>query len=209
MTIRRAERGTWARYIVGYAGRYSLIIDKSSSSSIALTMRFIIPSLLALVPLAFAQINGTNGIGSTPQQRFSISAQQAQKIISSAVANATALNVPQNIAIVDPSGLLVAFERMDNAFPGSIDISQRKARTAVLFNGLASGDLYAAVQPGAPLYGLENSNGGLIVFGGGYPIYLNGKLIGGVGVSGGTVPQDIQVAQAGILGIGANFTQQA
>ncbi|KAH4809896.1 hypothetical protein HBI56_072900 [Parastagonospora nodorum] len=170
-------------------------------------MHFIIPSLLAFVPLAFAQINGTNGIGSTPQQRNSISAHQAQKIISSAVANATALNVPQNIAVVDPSGLLVAFQRMDNAFPGSIDISQRKARTAVLFNGLASGDLYAAVQPGAPLYGLENSNGGLIVFGGGYPVYLNGKLIGGVGVSGGTVPQDMEVAQAGILGIGANFTQ--
>jgi uncharacterized protein GlcG (DUF336 family) len=121
------------------------------------------------------------------------------------MANATALNIPQNIAVVDPSGMLVAFHRMDNAYLGSIDLSQKKARTAVLFNGLSSGDLYAAVQPGAPLYGAENSNGGLVVFGGGFPIYLSGKLIGGVGVSGGTVPQDIQVAQAGIRGVGASF----
>jgi uncharacterized protein GlcG (DUF336 family) len=167
------------------------------------------PSLLALLPLALANINGTNGIGSTPEQRNVISAQQALKIIASAVANATALNIPENIAVVDPSGLLVAFHRMDNAYIGSIDLSQKKARTAVLFNGLASGDLYAAVQPGAPLYSLENSNGGLVVFAGGYPVYKDGKLIGGVGVSGGTVPQDIQVAQAGISSIGASFSQPA
>jgi uncharacterized protein GlcG (DUF336 family) len=167
----------------------------------------LIPSLLALLPLGWAQTNTTNGIGSTPLQRNYISSQQAMTVISHAVANATALNVPENIAIVDPSGLLVAFTRMDNAYPGSIDLSQKKARTAVLFNGLSSGDLYAAVQPGAPLYGVENSNGGLIVFAGGFPIYLNGKLIGGVGVSGGSVPQDVQVAQAGILGLGASFSQ--
>jgi uncharacterized protein GlcG (DUF336 family) len=166
------------------------------------------PSLFALLPLAWAQTNTTNGIGSTPSQRNYISSQQALTIITSAVANATAINVPQNIAVVDPSGLLVAFFRMDNAFPGSIDISQKKARTSVLFNGLASADLYAAAQPGAALYGIEISNGGLIVFGGGLPIYLDSKLIGGVGVSGGSVPQDVQVAQAGVLGLkGASFTQ--
>lgn len=168
-------------------------------------MRFF-TSLLALLPLAYAQINGTNGIGSTPSQRNYVSSEQALKIITSAMANATALSIPQNIAVVDPSGMLVAFHRMDNAYLGSIDLSQKKARTAVLFNGLSSGDLYAAVQPGAPLYGAENSNGGLVVFGGGFPIYLGGKLIGGVGVSGGTVPQDIQVAQAGIRGVGASFS---
>jgi uncharacterized protein GlcG (DUF336 family) len=205
------ERGYLRGYIVERRGRYSESYHDTQTPKIKLhvlpNMRFIIPSLLALLPLALGQINGTNGIGSTPQQRNYVSAHQAQQIIKSAITNATALNIPENIAVVDPSGLLVAFHRMDNAFPGSIELSQKKARTAVLFNGLASGDLYAAVQPGAPLYGVENSNGGLIVFGGGYPIYLSGKLIGGVGVSGGTVPQDIQVAQAGIMGIGANFTQ--
>ncbi|KAJ4358962.1 hypothetical protein N0V95_002578 [Ascochyta clinopodiicola] len=161
-------------------------------------------SLLALASLASAQINGTNGIGSTPSQRSVVSADQAYKIIQAAVANATAIGIPQNVAVVDPSGLLVAFYRMDNAYIGSIDISQKKARTAVLFNGLTSAALYDASQPGAPLYGIEETNGGLIVFGGGLPIYYQGKLIGGVGVSGGTVPQDVEVATAGLTGIGAS-----
>ncbi|KAH7361181.1 hypothetical protein BKA66DRAFT_211293 [Pyrenochaeta sp. MPI-SDFR-AT-0127] len=157
-------------------------------------------SFLALLPLAvFAQNNTSNA----PIQRSIISSTQAQTVIQAAVENATAINVPQNIAIVDPSGLLVAFLRMDNAYPGSIDVSTKKARTAVLFNGIPSGGLYDAVQPGAPLYGIENTNGGLIVFGGGFPIYWDGQLIGGVGVSGGSVEQDVQVATAGVLGLGA------
>jgi uncharacterized protein GlcG (DUF336 family) len=56
---------------------------------------------------------------------------------------------------------------MDNAYIGSIDISQKKARTAVLFNGLSSAGLYNGSQPGAPLYAIEQTNGGLVVFGGG------------------------------------------
>ncbi|KAF3008714.1 hypothetical protein E8E13_009657 [Curvularia kusanoi] len=166
-------------------------------------MRFTVP-ILALTGLAYAQINGTNGIGSTPSQRFVVSADQAYQIIQAGVKNATALGVPQNIAVVDPSGILVAFLRMDNAFIGSIDISQKKARTAVLFNGLSSADLYGPSQPGAPLYAIEETNGGLVVFGGGLPIYCQGHLIGGVGVSGGTVPQDVEVATAALGGIGAS-----
>lgn len=63
--------------------------------------------------------------------------------------------VPSNIAVVDPSGLLVAFRRMDNAYPGSIDVSQKKARTVVLFNGSPSAAFYSMAQPGpmGSLYG--------------------------------------------------------
>ncbi|KAJ4319891.1 hypothetical protein N0V94_003663 [Neodidymelliopsis sp. IMI 364377] len=166
-------------------------------------MRFTIP-LLSLASLAYTQINGTNGIGTTPSQRSVVSADQAFQIVQAAVANATAIGIPQNVAVVDPSGILVAFFRMDNAYIGSIDISQKKARTAVLFNGLTSADLYASSQPGAALYGIEETNGGLVVFGGGLPIYYQGKLIGGVGVSGGTVSQDVEVATAALGGIGAS-----
>ncbi len=123
--------------------------------------------LLAFAGLAYAQINGTNGLGSSPTQRYAISADQAYQIVKAAVTNATAVGVPQNIAVVDPSGHLVSFFRMDNAFIGSIDISQKKARTAVLFNGMPSAGFYDASQPGAPLYGIDQTNGGLIVFGGG------------------------------------------
>lgn len=88
-------------------------------------------------------------------------------MIEGAITNASALSVPENVAIVDPSGLLVGFLRMDNAYPGSIDISQKKARTAVLFNGLSSATLGVAALPGGGLYGIEETNGGLIAFGGG------------------------------------------
>ncbi|KAG9834368.1 hypothetical protein KCU98_g8784, partial [Aureobasidium melanogenum] len=90
-----------------------------------------------------------------------------------------------------------AFHRMDNAFPGSIDISIKKARTTVLFNGAYStADLTAAAK--GPLYGVEETNGGLVVFGGGLPLYKDDYLIGGIGVSGGSVDQDVQVVKAAV-----------
>lgn len=168
------------------------------------SLPFLFVTILTLLTVASAQATvSNNGIGSTPADRHYVTATQAQTIISAAMKNASAISVPQNIAVVDPSGLLVAFLRMDNAYPGSIDISTKKARTAVLFNGLSSAGLYNSSQPGMSLYGIEETNGGLVVFGGGLPIYLNGFLIGGVGVSGGTVPQDVQVAQSGLAGLGA------
>lgn len=127
-------------------------------------------SLFAVQTLVHAQnsTNTYNGVGSSPGQRHCITAKQAQQVIAAAAKNASAIPVPQNIAVVDPSGSLVAFLHQDNAFPGSIDISMKKARTAALFNGqFPSGALYDLVQPGAPLYGIENTNGGLVVFGGG------------------------------------------
>ncbi|KAG9839854.1 hypothetical protein KCU98_g9564, partial [Aureobasidium melanogenum] len=99
----------------------------------------IIKSLLTLTLLlgssmgAYAAGNktATNGVGSTPAQRHVISVAEAETIIAAAMREANTV-IPENIAIVDPAGLLVAFHRMDNAFPGSIDISIKKARTTVL-----------------------------------------------------------------------------
>ncbi|KAG9515750.1 hypothetical protein KCU77_g10356, partial [Aureobasidium melanogenum] len=164
----------------------------------------IIKSLLTLTLLlgssmgAYAAGNktATNGVGSTPAQRHVISVAEAETIIAAAVREANTV-IPENIAIVDPAGLLVAFHRMDNAFPGSIDISIKKARTTVLFNGAYStADLTAAAK--GPLYGVEETNGGLVVFGGGLPLYKDDYLIGGIGVSGGSVDQDVQVVKAAV-----------
>lgn len=129
-------------------------------------MRLTIPFLF-LASLAYAQINGTNGLGSSPADRYTITADQAYQIVLAGVKNATAIGVPQNVAVVDTAGFLVAFIRMDNAYLGSIDISQKKARTAILFNGLTTADLYDPSQPGGALYGIDSTNGGLVVFGGG------------------------------------------
>lgn len=93
----------------------------------------------------------------------------------------------------------------DNAYFGSIDISMKKARTSVLFNGIPSNALLNRSEPGGDVFGIEMTNGGLVVFGGGLPLYdVNGHLLGGVGVSGGTVAQDIDVVTAGVAALQPN-----
>ena len=86
---------------------------------------------------------------------------------------------------------------MDGAWLGSVDISIKKAKTATYFD-MPSSEIGKLSQPGGPLYNIEHSNGGLITFPGGLPIHdTDGVLIGGIGVSGSTVENDFQVAEAG------------
>ena len=122
---------------------------------------------------------------------------QAQKILAAALKKAEAIKVPMNIAIVDAGGNLKAFYRQEDAFIGSIDISIKKAITARYFN-MPTRTLGAASQPGQPLYGIEASNDGLILFAGGV-LLVDSKnvIIGAIGVSGGTVDEDESVAMAG------------
>jgi uncharacterized protein GlcG (DUF336 family) len=120
----------------------------------------------------------------------------AEKLSEAAKAKAKEIGVPMNIAIVDEGANLVSFHRMDNAWLGSIDISIRKAKTARYFD-MNSGEIGKLSQPGGPLYNIEHSNGGLISFPGGVLLKDgSGKIIGAVGVSGGSVDQDHEVASA-------------
>lgn len=120
---------------------------------------------------------------------------EAQAIISAAVAKANALNVRVNIAVLDAGAHLKAFLRMDGAVLGSIDIATRKARTAVLFE-VNSEAVWEYCKPGAPAPALELSNDGLAPFAGGIPLKNSeGLLQGAVGVSGGAVAQDFEIAQ--------------
>ena len=102
-----------------------------------------------------------------------------------------------NIAVVNEGNNLVVFARMDGAWLGSIDIAQNKAYTARAFD-MPTKDLAALAQPGASLYGIQASNHGrLIVFAGGIPLVSGDRIVGAIGVSGGTVEQDQEVAEAG------------
>ena len=128
---------------------------------------------------------------------MSITLAQAEKAVQAAKAKAAELKTLMNIAIVDAGTNLVAFAKMDGAWLGSIDISQKKARTARYFN-MPTGEIGKLAQPGGPLYNIEHSNNGLITFPGGIPIAdANGNVIGAIGVSGSTVENDNAVAQAG------------
>lgn len=92
---------------------------------------------------------------------------------------------------------------MDNAFVGSIDISLKKALASVYFNGIPNYALYERAQPGGDLYGIEETNDVIVLFGGGQPIFDNhGYFIGAIGVSGGTVQQDINSSTAGAEAVG-------
>jgi uncharacterized protein GlcG (DUF336 family) len=123
----------------------------------------------------------------------------AQRILAAGLAKADEIGQPMNIAVVDGGGHLLAFGRQDGAIRASIDISQRKALTSVLMNSRTAA-LMELVQPGAELYGLEQTAGGMVAFGGGVPIYRDRDLVGAVGVSAGTVEQDVTVAEAAAEG---------
>ena len=106
-----------------------------------------------------------------------------------------------DIAIVDAGANLKAFARMDGAWLGSIDIAIKKARTARYFD-MSTGEIGKLSQPSGPLFNIEHSNGGLISFPGGVPIVAgDGRVIGAVGVSGSTVEDDHDVAQAAVSAI--------
>jgi uncharacterized protein GlcG (DUF336 family) len=127
---------------------------------------------------------------------MSVTLDLAEKLSEAAKDKAKEIGVPMNIAIVDEGANLVSFHRMDQAWLGSVDIAIKKAKTARFFD-MDSGEIGKLSQPGGPLYNIEHSNGGLITFPGGVLLKdSQGKIIGAVGVSGGAVEQDHEVASA-------------
>jgi uncharacterized protein GlcG (DUF336 family) len=127
--------------------------------------------------------------------------QAAERIVAAAKQKAAEIKTQMDIAVVDAGGNLKAFARMDGAWLGSIDIAQRKARTARWFD-MDTGVIGTLSQPGGPLFGIEHSNGGLITFPGGVPLKnAKGEVVGAIGVSGSTVENDHTVATAGAAAI--------
>ena len=126
----------------------------------------------------------------------------AERIVAAAKKKAAEIKTLMDIAVVDAGGNLKAFARMDGAWLGSIDIAQRKARTARWFD-MNTGEIGKLSQPGGPLYAIEHSNSGLITFPGGIPLKnKQGEVVGAIGVSGSTVENDHTVAAAGAAALG-------
>jgi len=142
----------------------------------------------------------TGGGGTLQTQDIGL--EQAQAVVEAAIEKAAEINTLMDIAVVDAGGNLKAFARMDGAWLGSIDIAIKKARTARFFD-FPTGAIGELSQPGGPLYQIEVSNGGLITFPGGLPLTTaDGTVIGAIGVSGSTVDDDAEVAEAGAAAIG-------
>jgi uncharacterized protein GlcG (DUF336 family) len=123
--------------------------------------------------------------------------EDARRVITAAEKKARDIGQPMNVAVVDAGGNLVAHARMDGAWIGSIDISIKKAFTSRAFD-IATKDLAAHSQSGGQFFGIHASNDGrVMIFAGGIPLKRDGKVVGAVGVSGGSGEQDHGVAAAG------------
>src|SRR5450631_1963433 len=126
-----------------------------------------------------------------------ITLKDARKIIAAAEGKAAEIGQPMNIAVADAGGNLIAHVRMDNAWLGSIDISIKKAYTSRAFD-ISTKDLASHSQSGGQFFGIHASNNGkIMIFAGGIPLKKNGKVVGSIGVSGGSGDQDHSVAEAG------------
>jgi uncharacterized protein GlcG (DUF336 family) len=129
-----------------------------------------------------------------------ITLNDAKRIVAAGEAKAAEIGQPMNIAVADEGGNLITHVRMDGAWIGSIDISIKKAYTSRAFD-IATKDLAEHSQSGGQFFGIHASNDGrIMIFAGGIPIKRNGKVVGAVGVSGGSGEQDHAVAEAAAAG---------
>lgn len=140
-------------------------------------------------------------MANTTFEKKSLTLAAAKSIADAAEKKAEALGLKMVIAVCDESGVLKAFSRMDGAALLSVQVAQDKAYTAVGF-GMSTDGWYDFIKDDPPL--LTGATGGidrLVVFGGGYPLTIDGQIVGGIGVSGGHYSQDMEVAQAGVAAL--------
>jgi uncharacterized protein GlcG (DUF336 family) len=117
----------------------------------------------------------------------------AEILAGAAESEASSMAVPMAIAVVDAEGGLVLFKRMDGTLPASTELAVSKAYTAAVLR-MPTHEVGELAQPGAMLCGIQQThNGRIILFGGGYPLCIQGQVVGAIGVSGGTVEQDMLV----------------
>ena len=129
-----------------------------------------------------------------------IKLEAALKLVSAAEAEARKHNWPVAVTVVDNAGFLVAFHRLDNTQLGSVEISQEKAKTAALFRRPSKYFEDQLAQGGSGLRALRT---GVMPVEGGLPIIQDGKVIGGIGVSGVKATEDGQVAKVGLTALDA------
>src|SRR6202048_4229479 len=115
-----------------------------------------------------------------------VSLADARRVIAAAEKKAAEIGQPMNIAVADAGGNLVSHVRMDGAWIGSIDISQKKAFTSRAFD-ISTQELAKHSQSGGQFFGIHASNNGkVMIFAGGIPLKRDGKVVGAIGVSGGS-----------------------
>ena len=156
-----------------------------------MTARSLTSLLAATVLWCFASMAQAQ----VPQYGNNVNLEQARTALAAALADARRQNVPMAVAVVDNAGLLVAFDRMDNTQTASVLVAQDKASSAAMYRRptKAFQDGLAAAGAGLRILTLRGASAAE----GGLPLVIDGKIIGGIGVSGGSGEQDGMVAKAG------------
>lgn len=122
----------------------------------------------------------------------------AKKLAEGVEAEAERIGVKAVVVIADNSGRPILCEVMDDAFIASFDVALQKAFTVTALK-MSTIDLKPLAQPGGQLYGIQLTNDShIVIFGGGEPLKINGRVVGGLGVSGGTEAQDTLLAAHGV-----------
>src|SRR5712664_2692374 len=130
-------------------------------------------------------------------KKHSISSELAQKMVNAAVAKARELGVTENVAILDDGGNLKAFSRMDGASMPTIEIAQKKAYTALF--GVSTQDFFNFIQSDPSLLAGLPTLERVAAWGGGFPIKVDGEMVGAIGLSGApTVQNDVDCARAAL-----------
>ncbi|MDR1021521.1 MAG: heme-binding protein [Synergistaceae bacterium] len=138
-----------------------------------------------------------------------ITMDQALAAVDASVNKAKSMRVPVVVTVVDAGGHVIVQQRMDKAMLISIRISQKKAETSAL-SFLTTDSFAPRSTPGAELYGIQESScGDIIVFGGGFPVRRNGDVIGAIGVSGGSVEEDMAIAKVGLEALESSSSEDA
>jgi uncharacterized protein GlcG (DUF336 family) len=152
-------------------------------------MKLFVATAIALCLLSNAIAQMPNPYGAP------ISLENAKKVAAPALAEAVKNNWTMAVAVVDPGGNLVYYEKMDNTQLGSATVAIDKARSAALFKRptKAFQDALAAGGDGLRILRLQ----GAVPVEGGIPLMVEGKIVGAIGVSGGASAQDAQCAKAG------------
>jgi uncharacterized protein GlcG (DUF336 family) len=130
-------------------------------------------------------------------KKYSISSELAQKMVNAAVAKAREIGVSENVAILDEGGNLKAFSRMDGAPIPTIEMAQNKAYTALL--GVSTQEFFNFIQGDPSLLAGVPTLARIAAWGGGFPVTVNGEVVGAIGVSGApTVKNDVDCASAAL-----------
>lgn len=132
-----------------------------------------------------------------------ITAEGARRVLAAAVAHAESQDLAMCVAVADAAGNLVTYLRMDGAPLLSARLAQDKAYTVAAFNGMPTHEWWAAIKDDPALRAGITKTDRLVVFGGGVPLVVEGEVVGAIGVSGGTVDEDRNVAEAGAAAFGS------